>query len=418
MKTILRDTTLLRGGDDWRPRRGIDILIDGGVITALGEHLAAPADAVIISASSLLVAPAFINAHTHSPEMLGRGLMPMATQADWLTKAYAGGRDTLSDADIARAIRLCAADVVRGGAVAVTDHFRQMPARFEAVAAAAHAWAESGLAARIAVNLRDRVTPDGGLVGVPNSAGLVAPTKAVLRLMEALLSAPLPVPIGTGPSAPQRVTDELLLELFALSRAPNSFMHMHVCESMEDAAACRVLYGRSAIAHLDHLGVLANNVELVHAVQVDGDDLAMIAASGARIVHNPVANLRLGCGIAPISSALEQGITVLLGTDGAGSNDAQSMLEAAKFALLLPRAAKPVSAWLSPAQVLRMATGGATIAAGSAADLIAFDTKASAFVGPIEDWPACVVLAAREGDIVHVIGRGVFLMRDRELCLP
>jgi 5-methylthioadenosine/S-adenosylhomocysteine deaminase len=418
MKTLLRDTTVLPGGDDWTPRRGVDILIDGGLIGALGERLAAPDGAVIISASSLLVIPAFINAHTHSPEMLGRGLMPTATQPEWLAKAYGDGRDTLSDADIRRAIRLCAADVVRGGAVAVTDHFRQVPARFEAVAAAAHAWAESGVAARIAVNLRDRVASNGGLVGVPNSTTVAAPTKTVLRLVEELLTANLPVPIGPGPSAPHRVTDELLIGAFALSRARNSFMHMHVCESVEDAATCRALYGRSAITHLERLGVLAENVEIAHAVQVDDDDLAIIATRGTRIIHNPVANLRLGAGIAPIASALERGITVLLGTDGAGSNDTQSMLEAAKFALLLPRAAKPVPAWLSPGQVLRMATGGVVIAPGAPANLVAFDTEASAFVGPMEDWLACVVLAAREHDIVHVIGGGVFLMRDRKLCLP
>jgi cytosine/adenosine deaminase-related metal-dependent hydrolase len=413
VKTVLRGATVLPGGGDWAARHGVDILIDGGVIVAMGGQLAAPDDAEVVSASSLVVAPAFGNAHTHSPEMLGRGLLPMAGQPEWLNEAYADGLDTLSDADIGRAVRLCAAELVRGGAVSVTDHFRQVPARSDAVHAAARAWAASGIQARIAVGLRDCTGADGGLVGVPNSAAAVAPTKAVLALAEELLDETSPVPIGLGPSAPQRVTDELLVGLFALSRARGSFLHMHVCESVADAASCRALYGRSAVAHLDRLGVLADGVEIVHAAQVDADDLALIAARGARIVHNPVANLRLGCGVAPIAQALKSGVKVMLGTDGAGSNDSQSMLEAAKFALLAPRAAKPVSEWPTPEQVLGMATGGGVLAPGAPANLIVFDAGASAFVGARQDWATRIVLGARETDIVHVIGRGAFLMRDR-----
>ena len=307
---------------------------------------------------------------------------------------------------------------VRGGAVRVTDHFRQIPPRLHAVAVAARAWAASGVQARIAVLLRDRIAPGGGLVGVPNSSGLVATTKGILALAEELLEQKFPVPVGLGPSAPQRVTDELLLGLTAMVRARDSFLHMHLCESATDAASCRALYGVSAVAHLDRLGVLGPGVELAHAVHVDDADLALIAARGARVVHNPVANLRLGSGVAPVARALAHGVDVALGSDGAGSNDSQSLLEAAKFAMLAPRAARPAAEWLSPQQVLGVATGGARLVPGTPADLIAFDADASAFVGAKDDWAARIVLAARETDIVHVLGRGQFLMRDRAVCLP
>ncbi len=414
MKTLLVDANVLPGGDDWQARR-TDILIDGERIAAMAPKLSAPEDAQVVDASALVVVPAFVNAHTHSPEMLGRGLLPMAEQGEWLAAAYADGRDALSDADIARAVRLCAAEIVRGGAVSVTDHFRQVPARAEAVRAAARAWAATGLDVRIAVNLRDRVGGDGALVGVPKSAAAAASTDAVLGLIRTLMDAGLPVPVAPGASAPQRVTDRLLTALFALSRERQSILHMHLCESAADAAACRALYGVSAVTHLDRLGVLGPRVELAHAVHVDHDDLALIAARGAVIVHNPVANLRLGCGVAPVARALRAGVNVRLGSDGAGSNDTQSMLEAAKFALLAPRAAKPASEWPTPEQVMRMATAGAIIAPGRPADLLAFDAAAPAFIGGKAGLVPHILLAAREADIVHVIGRGRFLMRDRTL---
>jgi 5-methylthioadenosine/S-adenosylhomocysteine deaminase len=418
MTTLFRDATVLAGNGDWSPRRGVDVLVRDGAVAAIGTKIAAPADADIVSASALVLLPAFANAHTHSPEMLGRGVLPMAEQGEWLSQAYADGRDALSDTDIARAVRLCAADSVRGGAVFVTDHFRQTPPRIAAVAAAAKAWAATGVEARLAVTLRDRVAADGGLVAVPNSSGMVSSTSDLLAFCAELLDGDFPIPIGLGPSAPQRVTDALLVGLTALMRARGSFLHMHLCESAADADACRSLYGMSAVAHLDTLGVLGPDVELAHAVHVDDDDLALLAACGARIVHNPVANLRLGSGVAPVGRALAHGVTVALGSDGAGSNDSQSLHEAVKLAVLAPRATRPAAEWLSPEQALNIATRGAGLVAGAAANLIAFDTGASAFVGVEHDFAARIVLAARETDLVHVVGRGEFLMRDRALCLP
>ena len=417
MRFFLRGATVLPGATDWAARTHTDLLIEDGIVAAMGTDLAAPEDAIEIRTESLVVMPAFDNAHTHAPEMLGRGVLPMASQPEWLTRAYADGRDALSDADITRAIRLCATETVRGGAVSVTDHFRQVPVRAAAVRVAARAWADTGLRARLAVNMRDRTAEGGGLIGVPGAVPPM-PTGALLAMMEDLLREGAAVPLGIGPSAPHRVTDDLLVGAAALARAHGAFLHMHLCESIEDAAACRALYRVSAVAHLDRLGVLGPGVELVHAVHVDDDDLALIARRGATVVHSPVANLRLGAGVAPIARALRHGVRLRMGCDGAGSNDSQSMLETVKGALLAPRAIWGAAEWLSPVQVLDIATAGARLAPGAPADIVAFDATAPAFTAPVTDWSARIVLAARETDIVHVIGAGRFLMRERTPCLP
>lgn len=152
-------------------------------------------------------------------------------------------------------------------------------------------------------------------------------------------------------------------------------------------------------------------------MHLDEDDLDLVARSGATVVHNPIANLRLGTGVAPVARALARAVPVRLGCDGAGSNDSQSMLEAVKGAVLAPRACRAPDEWLSPATALDIATAGARLAPGEPADVLAFDSKASAFLPPVTDWTARVALSARELDIVHVLGRGRFLMRDREPLL-
>ncbi len=411
--TLFRRATLLAGGD-WTARAGVDVLVRDGVIAAIGPDLPAPDDAETIAADGLLLTPAFDNAHTHSPEALARGRAPMARLDEWLSVAYQGGIDALGERGIHAAIASAAADCIRGGAVSVTDHFRQVPPRVESVRAAAAAWAASGLRARIAVLMRDGAMPDG--TALPDA-------RALLDLMRACLAESMSgVALGIGPSAPQRCSDDLLRGAAELARQAGSFVHLHVCETATDKANCLALYGISAIAHLDGIGVLGPATELAHCVHIDDDDLRRLAATGTTMVHNPVANMRLGSGVAPMARALELGVRVRLGSDGAGSNDTQSMLEATKLACFLPRASGADRSWLSPEQSLDIATGGQVLRHGAVADLLAFDLTAPGFsaLSPaslLDEIAARVVMAARDHDIVHVMAGGEFLMRDRGVAV-
>jgi guanine deaminase len=406
---LFRGATVLPGGADWSARRA-DVLVSRGWIAAIGA-LDTVADAEVVDASRLLMLPAFANAHTHSPEALARGRAPMERLDGWLGAQYAEGEDTLPEAEIRRAILLCAAEAIRGGAVRVTDHYRQSPQTRETVSVAAAAWGETGMRARIAVMLRDLPSPSG--LPTMDLAGCLALAEALLR------DPPQGAEIGLGPSAPQRCSDALLAGLAARARAQGSFVHLHVCETALDRARCLDRYGRPAVLHLDALGLAGADVEYAHCVHLDDGELDRMAAAGTLLVHNPMANLRLGSGIAPVARALARGVRVAIGTDGAGSNDTQDMLEAAKLALLLPRAGRSDAEWPTPEEVLSMATGGAALTVGAPADLIAFDLGAPAFVRARPgELCARLLLAARPRDLRHVIGAGAFLMRDGDLVSP
>lgn len=408
---LLRNATLLPGGADWAPRNGVDLLLAGGRVLAAGRGLDAPADAEVIEAGHLLLLPAFVNAHTHSAEALARGRAPMARLDEWLGAQYAEGEDALPAEEIRHAILLAAAECVRGGAVAVTDHFRQIPQTRDAVAAAAAAWGESGMRARVAVMLRDLPSP-----------GRPAPpaTRDMLDLARDLLRDPPPgAVIGLGPSAPQRCSDALLEGIGASARAHGGFVHLHVCETALDAQRCLERFGQPAVMALERLGLAGPQVEYAHCVHLTDPELDRMAAAGTLFIHNPLANLRLGSGIAPVARALARGVRVGVGSDGAGSNDTQDMLEAAKFALLLPRAGRPDAEWPTPDQALSIATGGVALLPGAGADLIAFDLRAPAFVrARPEEIAARLLLAARPRDLRHVIAGGAFLLRDGELVPP
>lgn len=405
--TLFRGATLLRGGADWTPAAGVDVLLRDGVV-AEGP---AP-DAEVVEAAHLLLLPAFVNAHTHSPEALARGRAPMARLDEWLAVEYGDGQDALPAARIRKAILISCAEAIRGGAVQVTDHFRQIPPSVDSVAAAASAWAEGGIRARVAMMLRDLPSPSASFVP-PSTAEALAVTAALLR------DPPKGAVVGLGPSAPQRCSDELLRGVARLAREHGAFVHLHLCETAKDAADIRARFGTDPVAALEALGLAGRDVEYAHCVHLVDSELDRMAASGTTMVHNPLANLRLGSGIAPVARALGRDVTVRVGSDGPGSNDTQDMLEAAKFAMLLPRAGRPDAEWPTPAQTLAMATAGHALVPGARADVIAFDLRAAAFTdAKPEEILSRLLLAARPRDLRHVLRDGDFLMRDGALVPP
>lgn len=145
-------------------------------------------------------------------------------------------------------------------------------------------------------------------------------------------------------------------------------------------------------------------------------ELDQLAATGTRMVHNPMANLRLGSGIAPVARAIARGVRLGIGSDGPGSNDTQDMLESTKLAQLLPRAGRPNAEWPTTAQILDVATDGAALFPGAVADVIAFDLRGAGFTDTTaEELAPRLLLATRPRDILQVIGAGEFLMRDCRL---
>lgn len=118
---------------------------------------------------------------------------------------------------------------------------------------------------------------------------------------------------------------------------------------------------RSPIALLDACGVLACRPLLIHAIRVDDEDLARVADRGARIVHCPISNAKLGHGIAPLDRMLAHGVAVGLGSDSVASNDRMHLLDEARQATLwhavrsgVPDSSMPTPRCVSPPRVVRM----------------------------------------------------------------
>jgi len=184
-------------------------------------------------------------------------------------------------------------------------------------------------------------------------------------------------------------------------------------------------YATTPIRHLHNLGVLDGQTVAVHCVWVDEEEIELLAASGTKVSHNPQSNMKLASGIAPIPRMLEQGITVVLGTDGCASNNDLDLLDEMDTAAKLHKVANLDPTLMDAATVLAMATtGGArtlglegvvgAIEPGMAADLILLDLS-SPHLTPLYHPISHTVYAASGADVKTSVIAGRIVMRDRHL---
>lgn len=404
-----------------------DVLIEDGRISRVGPG-PRTADRVL-DATGQVVMPGLVNAHTHSAQALDRGIGDGLTLDEWGVFAALGG--VAYDARESYALTAWnALTLLRGGCTAAMDVTAPSAQSGEGYDAVMQAYADTGLRAAVALALVDMdfydTLPKALLPGValprmpftrPSAAAQLVAARRALETWSGrhpLLSPCL------GPSAPQRLTDELLRGCFALSAEFDAGVHTHVLEARSHWYACRERFGCSPIEHLYRQGWLGPRVSVAHGVWLSDDDMARLAETGTPLAHNPASNLRLASGIADLQRLRAAGVTVGVGTDGAASNDGQNMWEAVKLTAILHRVYGTRDRWIGAADALRLCLdGGAAIIRraigavrpGSEADLIVLGGR-DTFLRPKDQMIASLVLGELGGSVRTVVVGGEVVIAD------
>ena len=211
--------------------------------------------------------------------------------------------------------------------------------------------------------------------------------------------------IAIGPTTCFSASVELIRRGTELRRKYGLCGHIHCLETQGQTLQSRQYFGQDGcIGMLRDTGFLGlPGTSLAHAVWLDDKEIAMVAAAGASIVHNPASNLRLGSGVAPLRAYRAAGVNIALGADGACSSDGQDMLEVMKLTTLLNTLdTREYRQWLEPKDVVRMATAGGyaavdmagkagVLAVGAEADLCLYDLTALSML-PLADPVGSLVL--------------------------
>jgi len=371
-----------------------------------------------------VVMPGLINAHTHLFQTFLRGVYERLPFSEWLRRIYHCVR-ALSAEDCRLAAMLGCLESLKGGVTTVMDHHflnrgLELP--------------EATLAGMRAVGVRTalaRTTMDLGDLAPPEA---LETTEEALRWSDALLAnhrnetGDGMLTLMVGPNTPGVSASgeaAVACQRFALDRGLR--VSAHIAESCSVLEAVRKRYDRpGVISWLEELGALGPNWIAAHSVHLSPEEIGIMARRGVCVAHNPVSNMFLGDGIAPVVELLRAGVTVALGTDGAASNNSQDMFEVLKVAPLLQRAHLQDAQALSPMQALRMATiNGAralgldrlvgSLEPGKRADLIMLDLRSAPHNVAVHNVVSHLVHCAKATDVELVMVDGRLLMEGRQV---
>ena len=227
-----------------------------------------------------------------------------------------------------------------------------------------------------------------------------------------------------APSAPQRCSPELLEGLAALSQAHKLPVFTHVYETRVQAAAARVR-SVSLLDLLKRAGLMNERLNLVHGVWLSAGDIAMLAEARARVVHNPISNLKLKSGVAPILDLHRAGVEIALGCDNYSCAETQNIFIAMRMLCLLPAVTDPEPHPINAAFALRAATltgakavglegRAGALKAGMAADFMILNLNEPAFV-PFNSAARQIVYSESGSAVEAVFVAGRPVVRDGKL---
>jgi len=226
-----------------------------------------------------------------------------------------------------------------------------------------------------------------------------------------------------APHAPYTCDEGFQRETAAEAKRQGLAINTHISESFAENETIRERYGCTPTELLDRNGLLTNTTVAAHCVHLTAGDIKTLAGRGVHVVTNPVSNLKLSNGVAPVPQMLRAGINVALGTDGAASNNSLNMIRELSTLALIHKGVNHdpllIGAWegfkiatLNGAKAMGLRNSG-EIAPGNAADLAILDLD-KPNMQPVYDPVAALAYSANGSEVETVIVGGVVLMENRE----
>jgi 5-methylthioadenosine/S-adenosylhomocysteine deaminase len=410
------------GDDVWLVAGGLVLTMDGagtiiphGTVAIQGNTIAAIGPAAELArryplarrldAAGRIVMPGLIDAHTHVPMTLFRGLADDLDLMDFLRGHIFPAEARFVDESFVRwGTRLACLELLQGGVTTFVDMYY-----FED--AVAEEAVRAGMRAVVGETLIDFPAPD--------NKSWEAATAYTETFLERWHGHPLITP-AVAPHATYTVSPEHLVQAHALAVAHGAPMLMHLAEDRSEVATIKEKYGRTPVEYVAGLGILDHRVVAAHVIWPSPAEIALLARRHVGVVHCPQSNMKVAAGVAPVPALLAAGVAVALGTDGAASNNDLSLWEemdtAAKLAKVtagdpkaLPARTAVAMATRLGAQALGMEDEIGSLEVGKRADLILVRTDAVHQI-PHYDPYSLLVYSTKAGDVDAVIVDGHVVM--------
>ena len=354
---------------------------DGAIVAVLpiAEARTQFSAAQTVSRPDAALIPGLVNAHTHNPMTLLRGIADDLPLMEWLqghiwpVEAAVIGPEFVADG-----ITLAIAEMLRGGTTCANENYF-----FPDVQAAVYK--RHGFRARVGLPVIDFPTAWAKTSDEYfDRAGEVHDQWRDDTL----------VATAFAPHAPYTVSDANFERIRMLADQLDLPVHLHCHETAQEVADSIRLHGQRPLARLDRLGLVSDRLIAVHMTQLTDAEIELCAQRGVSVVHCAESNLKLASGFCPACKLQRAGVNLAIGTDGCASNNDLDMFGETRTAALLAKAVAGDASALDAATALRAATLGGAKALGFEA------TIGSIEVGKQADL-ACVDLGQLETQPLH-----------------
>jgi 5-methylthioadenosine/S-adenosylhomocysteine deaminase len=414
---LLTGATVITMNEDFDvyPIGAVAVTNDSIVAAGPADEIAARFQAAeTVECKDQVIIPGLVNAHTHVPMTLLRGLNDDLRLDVWLGYLMPLEREFVTPNFVRLGTQVACAEMIRSGVTAFADMYYYENEVAETTA-------EIGMRALLGQTIMIFPTPDAESF----EDGLIL----CRRMIERWIGHPLIQP-AVAPHAWYTATPELMRACADLARGFDVPIHTHISETALEVDNCRSEHNMPVVPWNAQHGILQTKLLAAHCVHIDRGEMYDLQKAGAGVAHCPTSNLKLSSGIAQTGQMLEMGLNVGVGTDGPASNNDLDMFEEMRLSALLAKTVSNDPTVLPARQALEMATIiGAralhmaeltgSLEAGKRADITIIDATR------IHNWPhfhnheeaiySRLVYATKSSDVAHVLCNGRWLMRDRQL---
>lgn len=361
----------------------------------------------VVDCEGAWLMPGLVNCHTHSAMTTLRGIQDDSNLHEWLEDYIWPAERDFTPEVTTQAVKLALIEMLQTGTTTFNDMYNpngvEIGQIHEVVAGS---------------KMRCYFSPTLFSSDVETTEETLARTRIIIEEILAYNDERFKVMVA--PHAPYSCSKDLLKGSLKLAQELQLKLHIHVAETQAENSMILERYGKRPLAFLKDLGYLEHDGVFAHGVELNEREIAELAVSNIHIAHNPISNLKLASGIAPVTDLVQTGVIVGLATDSVASNNNLDMFEESRTAALLQKMRTGDATQFTIEQALKtMTIEGAkalgmddqigSLEVGKQADFLIIQPKGKVHLYPEENMLSHLIYAAKGNDVkdVYIAGEQV-----------
>ncbi|WP_142556646.1 TRZ/ATZ family protein [Streptococcus mitis] len=364
----------------------------------------------IIDYQGAWIMPGLVNCHTHSAMTGLRGIRDDSNLHEWLNDYIWPAEAQFTPEMTTKAVKEALTEMLQSGTTTFNDMYNPNGVDI----------AEIYEAIKVS-KMRCYFSPTLFSSEAETTNETIARIRAVIETIKGYQDPKFKVMVA--PHSPYSCSRELLEASLDLAKEKNIPLHIHVAETQEESGIILKRYGKRPLAFLDELGYLDHKAVFAHGVELNEAEIARLADSQVAIAHNPISNLKLASGIAPVVQLQKAGVAVGIATDSVASNNNLDMFEEGRTAALLQKMKSgdasqfPIETALKAltiegAKVLGMEAEIGSLEVGKQADFLVIQPQGKIHLQPQENMLSHLVYAVKSSDVDDVYIGGEQVVKD------